>query len=68
MRTETRSSDLAVFSNLQKRGSFGMQAVKARLEWVQENRGEAAEVSSVDNSSASFEKRGKEWKNIWKGI
>lgn len=36
--------------------------MKARLEWVQEKGGEAAEVSSVDNSSASFEKRDKNGK------
>lgn len=66
MRTETLG--FGRFSSLQKRGFVGMQAVKARLEWVQEKGGEAAEVSSVDNSSASFEKRGKEWNNNWKGI
>lgn len=38
-----------------------MQAMKTRLEWVQEKRREAAEISSVDNSSVGFEKSGKEW-------
>lgn len=60
--------DLALCSSNQKKGFIGMQAVKARMEWVQEKEGEAAEISGVENSSVSFEKRGKEWNNNWKGI
>lgn len=35
-------------------GFIGMHTAKARLEWVQEKGGEAAEVSSVDNSFFFF--------------